>query len=973
MTPERWHQIKALLTDALERPPAERAAFLDEACGSDAALRAEVESLLAYEDAPGVSDFRADDLQAEPAATVTGTPTREPTLAGRRIGPYQIVREIGQGGMSTVYLARRVDEYRQQVAIKLIRPDMNTDFVLRRFRNERQILASLDHPNIARLLDGGTTADGLPYLVMEYIEGVPIHEYCDAHNLATEERLTLFRQVCAAVQYAHQHLVIHRDIKPSNILVTAEGVPKLLDFGIAKLLAPELAAQTLDQTSPALRLMTPAYASPEQIRGDAITTASDVYSLGVVLYELLTGHKPYRVTSESPQELMRAVLEDEPSRPSTAVMLIEEVRTADGTSRPTLTPESVSKRGEGSPDKLRRRLKGDLDNIVLMALCKEPERRYASVEQFSEDIRRHLEGLPVIARPATLGYRAGKFIRRHKAGVAAAALIVVILVTGIIGINQERTRAERRFNDVRKLARAVVFDYHDAIADLPGATPVRQRLVKDALDYLDSLAKEASDDRALQRELAAAYVKIGDVQGNSRMANLGDIGGALQSYRKSLAIRQALVEAEPTNSDVQSELAESHERMGTLLRDTGDVNGAEQSYRRATTILEKLSSTAPENVELRRKLAAAYARVGDIKAWPRSPNLGDMVGGIEYYRKALAIRESLSGARPADVALRAELQETHQVLADVLLSNNKLADAEPHARRAVALAESLVAADPTSVTARRALMRSQDALANWLERVGEPEKALALYRQLLASAEALIAADPDNVQAQADLAARHTRLGHLLISMSDPARALEHFRQALKLNEAIAAADPKNDAARRLIANDYQNLGVAQAQAGDVSGALTSHRRALRYFEELMRTNPNDGQAVPRLARGYNHVGEILLKAGDLMTALDYFRRAAAVVERASTHDSTTQPMRRQLAMSHFYIGRTYERLATRTGTPARQRSQHWREARQAYQHSRELWHELQRQGGLTPQYAGKPDETTRALARCEAALAKLR
>ncbi|HXF04726.1 MAG TPA: protein kinase [Blastocatellia bacterium] len=970
MTPERWQRIKVLLADALERSPAERAAFLDEACGSDAALRAEVESLLAYEDAPGADDPLAD-VRAEAAATVAETPTDELRMAGRCLGPYEIVREIGRGGMSVVYLARRVDEYRQQVAIKLLRRGMDTELVLHRFRNERQILASLDHPNIARLLDGGTTEDGAPYLVMEYIEGLPIHEYCDDHKLSTEDRLRLFRQVCAAVQYAHQRLVIHRDIKPSNILVGREGKTKLLDFGIAKILTPELAAQTLDQTSPALRLMTPAYASPEQIRGDAITTASDVYSLGVVLYELLTGHKPYRVTSESPHELMRAVLEEEPRQPSTAVTLIEEVRTADGTSRLTLTPESVSQTREGSPEKLRRRLKGDLDNIVLKALCKEPERRYASVEQFSEDIRRHLEGLPVIARPATLSYRAGKFIRRHKAGVAAAVAIVGILVAAIIAINHQRARAERRFNEVRKLARTVVFDYHDAIADLPGATLVRQRLVKDALEYLDSLAKEAAGDRTLQRELAAAYIKIGDVQGNSRVANLGDMSGALASYRKALTIRQALARAEPANVEVQSELAESYDRIGTIFRDMGDVTGAAGNYQQAMMVLEKLSASAPENVALRRKLAAAYVRMGDIKAWPRSPNLGDNAGGIELYRKALALREALCAARPTDIELRAELQETHQTLADVLLSNDKLTDAEPHARRAVALAESRVAADPTSVRARRALMRSQDALANWLERRGEVEKALALYRQLLASAEALVAADPNNMQARMDLAARHTRLGRVFLIRGDLVQSVKHFRQALSLDEAMTRADLRNEAARRLLANDYQNLGTAQAQAGDLSDALASHRRALQYFEALMQTNPNDWQAAPRLARGYNYVGEILLKTGDLMTALDYFRRAVAVVERAPTYGSTSQPMRRQLAMSHFYIGQTYERLARRTGTPARQRSQHWRDARHAYERSLELWQEIQRQGVLPPEYASKPEETTRALARCNAALAR--
>jgi serine/threonine protein kinase/tetratricopeptide (TPR) repeat protein len=424
MTPERWQQIKAVLAAALEQTPAERAAFLDQACDGDGVLRAEVESLIAYQqpgDSAGLSSATCSNGEARPFDSLAEE-------MGRRIGPYQIIRELGRGGMGAVYLAARADEeYRQMVAIKLVRPGLDTDFILRRFRNERQILAALDHPNIARLLDGGTTEDGLPYLVMEYVAGIPIAEYCDQHALDIKERLKLFQQVCAAVHYAHQRQVIHRDIKPSNILVTAEGGLKLLDFGIAKLLTPELAAQTLDPTLTALRLMTPAYASPEQIKGEPITAATDVYSLGVLLYELLTGHKPYRVKSQAAHEIAQAVIEEEPIKPSTAIILTEQTQTSDGSSAMTLTPELVSKLREGSPDRLRRRLRGDLDNIILTALRKDPQRRYASVEQFSDDIRRHLEGLPIIARKDTLAYRTTKFMRRNKVGVAAVMLSVALL------------------------------------------------------------------------------------------------------------------------------------------------------------------------------------------------------------------------------------------------------------------------------------------------------------------------------------------------------------------------------------------------------------------------------------------------------------------------------------------------------------------------------------------------------------------
>jgi len=419
MTPERWQQVESLFQSAFEREPNQRAAFLAAACAGDLSLQSEVESLLAADErAAGVIDSPVFRVAAE---LFMDDDAR--SAVGRRIGAYRIVGEINHGGMGIVYLAARADEqYEKQVALKLIKRGMDTDAILRRFRHERQILASLEHPNIARLLDGGTTEDSLPYFVMEYIEGQPIDKYCDRHKLTIIERLKLFRTVCSAVHYAHQNLVVHRDLKPSNILVTADGVPKLLN--------PELSAETGELTATVLRLMTPEYASPEQVRGEKITMASDIYSLGVVLYELLTGHRPYRIKSRLLHEIARVICETEPEKPSTAISRVEEVTGTDGTGRVKLTPERVSQTREGQAEKLRRQLKGDLDNIVLKALRKEPQRRYVSVEQFAEDIRRHLDGLPVIARKDTLSYRTSKFIQRNKLAVTASALFVV---TGLSG------------------------------------------------------------------------------------------------------------------------------------------------------------------------------------------------------------------------------------------------------------------------------------------------------------------------------------------------------------------------------------------------------------------------------------------------------------------------------------------------------------------------------------------------------------
>jgi serine/threonine protein kinase len=418
MTPDQWRQIEVIFHAAVDRAPDERAAFLDHAGAGDPELRQEVESLLAQEGlgtrlAAAVSD----------AAKSLATATSEDRV-GQRIGPYRVTGIVGQGGMGAVYQAvRDDDQYRKQVAIKLVKRGLDTEFILSRFRHERQILASLEHPHIARLLDGGTTDDGLPYLVMEYIEGRPITDYGSANKLSLTERLKLFRLVCSAVQYAHQNLVVHRDLKPSNILVTPDGTPKLLDFGIAKLLNPDTSPEGMSQTQTALMMLTPDYASPEQVRGEPVTTATDVYSLGVVLYELLTGQRPHHFKSYSPVEIERVITQSEPERPSVAVSGIRE----QGSGVRDTTDD-----GRRTRDRLARQLRGDLDNIVLMALRKEPERRYSSVEQLSEDIRRHLDGRPVIARKDTVGYRAGKFIQRHKLGLAAVALVILSLVGGIV-------------------------------------------------------------------------------------------------------------------------------------------------------------------------------------------------------------------------------------------------------------------------------------------------------------------------------------------------------------------------------------------------------------------------------------------------------------------------------------------------------------------------------------------------------------
>ena len=439
MTTEQWQKVKEVYDELAGREPSERLARLDVGCPEDAAVRAEVEILLGLRCEVG-------EFLEHPPQLAFG-----PDQSGKQIGAYRLLGEIGRGGMGTVYLAERTDDvHRKPVAIKLVWPGFDSAEIFKRFRQERHILAELNHPNIAGLLDGGTTDEGWPYVVMEYVAGEPITQHCNQRRLSVTERLKLFQQVCAAVGYAHHARVIHRDLKPSNILVTRDGTAKLLDFGIAKILDPALRPDSLSLTNTGLQAMTPEYASPEQVRGHNITVATDVYSLGVMLYELLTGHQPYRFEKRVLHEVMRVITEQEPLRPShvnnigsvpravasgSAPEIANPVATAPGT-------EPMSNAQETTPDKLRRRLEGDLDNIILKALRKEPEQRYASVEQFSEDITRHLSGKPVLAQAPTLVYLSGKFVRRNKIIVAFAAFVAMALIAAVIFAGRQ-WRADR--------------------------------------------------------------------------------------------------------------------------------------------------------------------------------------------------------------------------------------------------------------------------------------------------------------------------------------------------------------------------------------------------------------------------------------------------------------------------------------------------------------------------------------------------
>ena len=745
MTPERWRGIKTIFDAALELPSAGRTAFVEASCEGDAEALAEVQSLLAANDEAG------DFIEVAP-----GPPPDKEYSTGFSIGPYRIVQVIGEGGMGMVYQAVRVDDlYRKLVAVKVARRGFNDSAAMRRFETERHILAHLEHPNIARLLDGGTTVAGQPFFVMDFIAGKPIDEYCDAHHLDLASRLRLFLTVCSAVQYAHQNFVVHRDIKPQNILVTEEGAIRLLDFGIAKLLDPE--DDSAGATTSIVQMMTPEFASPEQLLNEPVTTASDTYSLGVLLYILLTGHRPFLFKSRMPREIWDTIREAEPRRPSSVVVLSE--RTATGRD---ITLPIVANARAIRPGRLARELAGDLDTILLMALRREPHRRYTSVEQLANDIERYLSGQPVLAREDTFSYRAGKFVGRHKGAVAAAGLAVLALAGGVVATSweariatRERERAERRFNDVRRVANSLLFDVHDAIKNLPGATPARQLILTRALEFLDNLSKDAGDDRSLQKELAAAYERVGDVQGQAREANLGEPEAALVSYKKALAIREALVAGSPGDRDARRDLVPNYGKLSDLLMAGGDSAGAMEYSRRLLQTAEALAAVPDAGLADQMRLATSYLDFG----YKLGMVSGDLPNGVANCRKALRLFGQLVQAKASDKRLLRAQSIAMDRTAE-LLGKEEAGRAEALGLRQTGLGmkRKLLALEPLNTEYRRLVAWGIFDLASLLEETGDREQARDGYRSALESFRALAVDDPANAQFRKDVAAAEAAL-----------------------------------------------------------------------------------------------------------------------------------------------------------------------------------------------------------------------
>ncbi|MFN0105992.1 MAG: serine/threonine protein kinase [Bryobacteraceae bacterium] len=711
----KWARVRDVFARASELPEGEAWIYLERTCAGDPSMLDEVRGLLDAE-------RQSVSFLAAPAAA-RFDPERPERLIGQRLGPYIIRRELGAGGMGAVYLADRADdEFQKQVALKLLLPGKHGGEMIRRFRQERQILAKLEHAGIARLLDGGTTDDGTPFLVMEYVDGKPIHAYCADNNLSIRARLALMRKICLAVQYAHQKLVVHRDLKPSNILVTEDGEPRLLDFGIAKLTG---AAEDMGLTRTGAIAATPEYASPEQIGGGTVGIGSDIYSLGVLLYRLLVKKSPYGLGPDASfTELMLAIQGTDPVRPSSV------------------------EAGIGA----------DLDAILLMALEKDPAARYASANEFADDIQRYLDNEPVKAQPSTAIYQIRKFIRR-KPAIAAAALIAAMSLAGGAGVatwqahraNQERDRAERRFQELRTLANFFVFDFNDSIASLPGAMKAREMIVRKGLESLDRLSNEAGGDVKLLGELASAYERIGDVYGNFFVSNTGNYKAAQPSYRKAVELREKIL-AGGAGPQEKFAYARTLARSADGFVNAGLMKEALRDCEKSAQLFAELATLPDLRLAALNEQVTLFGRISIIKFAS-----GQASAGLEHANKQLATAEILLNDLPEESSKRQYLTALGSH-GNALRVTGKLAEGEKELREAIRLMGEALGRNAGDVVVRRLRVGANLYLSLALTAQRRDAEAFAPMQAAMEEAAKLSAADSGDQRLRTVLANIRTRM-----------------------------------------------------------------------------------------------------------------------------------------------------------------------------------------------------------------------
>jgi serine/threonine protein kinase len=789
MNPSNWKETKEALATAMELEGDSKRDFLSTLSDE---IRADVVSLLS-------ADEHAESFINEPILVERGVVTDEPkpdAAEGEIIDGYRLLRKIGSGGMGSVYLADQSGEgFSQNVALKLIKRGMDTGAVLKRFLMERQILANLEHPNIARMLDGGSTADGLPYFVMEYVDGEELRDYCAARKLGLVQRLELFRKICDAVASAHQKLVVHRDLKPSNILVTKDGEPKLLDFGIAKLTSPDWNADINEATITQLRIMTPEYASPEQLAGEATATSTDIYSLGVILYELLTGERPHITHGKTPKEIAESVLSTEPPKPSTVWLARSAVMKESTGYKESAATEPTPVSTRETPEIVApAHLQGDLDNIILKAMRREPERRYQSVQEFSEDIRRYLDGLPVNATADSRLYRFNKYFKRHRIGVigTAVAAILLLTATAVTGwqysvAQREKAAAERRFADTRALAKSVLYELYDAIDAIPGSTKAKELLALKAVEYLDRLAAEGSNDPYLLTELADGYQRIGDIQGGMFRSNLGQTAEAKNSYAKARSLREAVVASGASDPKFRFKLAMAYTKAAESDFSEANVKGYYENNLLALETLKTLETVLAGDEDFLFELGASYANSGRAAAAN-----DDVDEGIEYFKKAEAILLDLHNRNQSDLTRAMAVSTVNDMIAELQSSFGRKAEASYYLKRSASYIFPLLEANPDNADVHRNAAVSYYSISNNACDLGSYDEAMINAEKAIEIAGNLLKRDDQNVDLRTLYAMALYSKGKILVRSGRPNEGLPILEDVLKRAKALQAGDSEN-------------------------------------------------------------------------------------------------------------------------------------------------------------------------------------
>jgi eukaryotic-like serine/threonine-protein kinase len=969
-----WERIQEVFLMTADAPAGEQPRLLDSLCSHDPELRAEVESLLASDCDSGT--IIAEAVQSEATLLLDVEP-----LAGKRVGAYRIVREIGRGGMGAVYLATRDDEvFQKRVAVKVVKPGMDTADVLDRFRYERQILASLEHPYIARLFDGGSTDQGLPFFVMEYVEGQPVNLFCRGRTLNNRDRCELFLKILEAVAYAHRNLVVHRDLKPGNIFVTEEGTPKLLDFGVAKLISGNVDGRSTLTT--VLRPFTPEYASPEQVLGLAVTTSTDVYSLGAVFYELLTDRRAQPILTPTPSEIERAVCEMEAPRPSQIAPSVDE----------------------------------DLDNIVLMAMRKEPERRYQSVDQFSEDIQRYLDGRPILARQNSLSYRLRKFLLRNRLELATVTVLIVGLSGGLVvsllqtrradealrlaesqrvravhenaraaaeahkseealasearqraiaehetsiaeqqrDIAQHETAvAEQRLTDMLELAGRTLFDVHDAVAKLPGSMAARKEIVKTTLEYLEHLESESGLNDEMRIALAAAYYKVSLIQGNFGGPSLQDFPAAQISLEKGKAILLPLYLRKSGDPAVMLRWIEIESGLADLDYHAGNDREAIQRNLALLPVAHRLAQALPNDPVAARQesaieqaLAITYLRTGDSK-------------GLEHADRGVALMRELTARFPSDVDLKQALGSLLAAEAGALKNAGELEKSASLFRQSIQIRDDLLHNNPQDTLTRRNLMVVYGNYSSLLgspisANLGRPDEARVYGDKAVALARESVASDPQDATARYDLGIALSRLGSIDPPPDKVSESLAHLQESYELVAPIAKANPKSAVNAYELADILYYRSDRLQALGRNTEAIEGYRKAMDVLQPFL----GSGNLVVTGENIYCEEGlaQIYASTGDHAAALEIAKQAVANAEKRNAVPPPSEYRTGGLVRAYAILAAVQEK----EGEDG--------QARQSAERAAEIWKQIHNPGVISI-HSGIMIDNAKLLARLGAAL----